>query len=146
MAICTLECIFLSSMSFKLCKLFLFFYEKILFELKIWTTHIVQRFWINHLRVLKYIQEYMISNCLHVIWINYYLDSYVENLCMETLFSIQILIWYIHVIYLYQSYAYIIKSFIHFRKKKTSCHFSQMYLLFLFLCLLLNVVLQHTSL
>ena len=59
---------------------------------------------------LKYIQEYyMISNCLHVIWINYYLDSYVvENLCMENVFWIHILIYY--------TYMYL--SFIHFSKKK----------------------------
>ena len=58
---------------------------------------------------LKYIQEYyMISNCLHVIWINYYLDSYVvENLCMENVFWIHILIYY--------TYMYL--SLIHFSKK-----------------------------
>ena len=87
---------------------------------------------------LKYIQEYyMISNCLHVIWINYYLDSYVvENLCMENVFWIYILI--------YNTYIYL--SFIHFSKKIFHVIYPQMYLLFLFLCLLLNVVLQHTSL
>ena len=50
---------------------------------------------------LKYIQEYyMISNCLHVIWINYYLDSYVvENLCMENVFWIYILIYNTYITY-----------------------------------------------
>ena len=58
---------------------------------------------------LKYIQEYyMISNCLHVIWINYYLDSYVENLCMETLFSIQILIWYMS--YILSNHSFILEK------------------------------------